>query len=91
MNKIYIIINKESEDAELMMEIIKDINNYEIYYESSQIPNADQDEINHYICFAFNIDDKDECKEFLRLCKENKCEMEYINIQLRIKHEASKI
>jgi hypothetical protein len=43
------------------------------------------------IIFIFNIDEKEQCREFLKQCKENNCHMGNIKIELQIQHDASQI
>jgi predicted lactoylglutathione lyase len=43
------------------------------------------------ILFQFSIDEKEQCREFLKQCKEAGCNMDKIKIELRIKQEKTNI
>jgi hypothetical protein len=43
------------------------------------------------IIFPFTIEEKEQCKEFLKQCKEKGCNMDKIEIELRIKQDKTNI
>jgi hypothetical protein len=87
MNKIYIIINPDSEEENIMLNNHNDSDNCIIAFNTLLIGTVE--ELKTY--FIFNINDQEKCRLFLKRCSENNLDIKKIKIELHIEHEASKI
>jgi hypothetical protein len=96
MNNILIIIDEESDEFEKINDIhdkiIDKYDNLTIkYYLTQRTDFYVLKKSENKIIFPFTIDEKEQCKEFLKQCKEEGCNMDKIKIELRIKQDEALI
>jgi hypothetical protein len=96
MNNILIIIDEESDEFEKINDIhdkiIDKYDNLTIKYYITQITHFYVlKPTENKIIFPFTIDEKEQCKEFLKQCKEEGCNMDKIKIELRLQQDKTNI
>jgi hypothetical protein len=96
MNNILVIIDESSDEMNKIIDIHDKItnkyDNLTMKYYMIQLTHftiVKKSERN--IIFKFNIEEKEQCKEFLKQCKEAGCNMDKIKIELRIEHKPEQI
>jgi hypothetical protein len=96
MNNILIIIDEESDERDKIIDIHDKItdkyDNLTTNYYMIQLTHftvLKKSERN--IIFKFSIDEKEQCKEFLKQCKEEGCNMDKIKIELRLQQDKANI
>jgi bisphosphoglycerate-independent phosphoglycerate mutase (AlkP superfamily) len=89
MNNILIIIDEESDERDKIIDIHDKIINIHDnltlqYYMIQRTQFTIIKPSESKILFQFTIDEKEQCKEFLKQCNEEGCNMDNIKIELRI-------